>query len=902
MAFVERSSKLDVLKRSLADCWDGRGGVVMITGAVGTGKSELLRTFARHAVQSGATYFGATAARAERELALGVLDQLLVRADLPADQARRAARLLEDGGLTATLHESETEAVQQVNAPVLHGLTETLLGMATRAPLLIAVDDVHNADVASLQCLMYLIRRAVRSRVLLVVTEATWARQPRPMFRADLLSQPHCRQLRIHPLSQHGVASVLAERLGRAGTSELATACHQISGGNPLILGALVEDSLATGRQTPEPAVGDAFGQAVLSCLYRSDATILDLARVLAVLGEPAPPALIGELLGVDEASATRTMDTATEAALLEGGQFRHPRARAAVLDAMEPTERVSLHERAAAVLYKNGAPAEVVARHKVAANRVGASWSVPVLREAAEHALQSDATSLALGCLRLAERASGDETERTAIRFALVRAKWRLDPATAERHIADLLAAIEAGHLTGRHAVALADYLLWHGRVDEAVALLDRVDQALAPGDSDTAIALYGARARQAFIAPGQAVHDGRRTRPLPSIGGATTGNLALRAAGLIDTLMADGPVEEIVDDAECILQQARLDDAAGHPILIALEALTYADCLDRAASWCDPLLREAEARKAPTWCAILSAVRAMISFRQGDLVAAERHARASLSHTTAKSLGVLIGIPLSVLVRTATMAGEHEQAMTHLNMPVPATMLDTRYGLLYLRARGHRYLAGGNHQAAVADFELCRDLMVKWRLDLPGLVPWRTDLAEAALACSETATAQDLIQEQLARLDSRNARTRGITLRLLATTLDVGHRRAVLHDAVEVLRDSGDQLELARAKEVHGDRTGLTIRAAQAARRVGDGVRRFSHPDPGMLAEITELSDAERRVAELAAQGHTNRQIAHRLYVTVSTVEQHLTKVYRKLRINRRTDLPLKLLQSLD
>ncbi|MFD0428400.1 helix-turn-helix transcriptional regulator [Streptomyces zhihengii] len=59
-----------------------------------------------------------------------------------------------------------------------------------------------------------------------------------------------------------------------------------------------------------------------------------------------------------------------------------------------------------------------------------------------------------------------------------------------------------------------------------------------------------------------------------------------------------------------------------------------------------------------------------------------------------------------------------------------------------------------------------------------------------------------------------------------------------------------------------------------------------------------IVDLSDAERRVASLAAQGCTNREIARKLFVTVSTVEQHLTRVYRKLRINSRSDLPASLL----
>lgn len=57
------------------------------------------------------------------------------------------------------------------------------------------------------------------------------------------------------------------------------------------------------------------------------------------------------------------------------------------------------------------------------------------------------------------------------------------------------------------------------------------------------------------------------------------------------------------------------------------------------------------------------------------------------------------------------------------------------------------------------------------------------------------------------------------------------------------------------------------------------------------------TVLSDAELRVAELAARGHTNREIAGRLYITVSTVEQHLTRVYRKLQVDGRIDLQIRL-----
>ena len=69
--------------------------------------------------------------------------------------------------------------------------------------------------------------------------------------------------------------------------------------------------------------------------------------------------------------------------------------------------------------------------------------------------------------------------------------------------------------------------------------------------------------------------------------------------------------------------------------------------------------------------------------------------------------------------------------------------------------------------------------------------------------------------------------------------------------------------------------------------------GAGRRAEPDGTGSGDPTQLSDAERKVAELAVRGLTNREIARRLYITVSTVEQHLTRVYRKLGVRRRVDL---------
>ncbi|HEX2313671.1 MAG TPA: helix-turn-helix transcriptional regulator, partial [Thermomonospora sp.] len=143
-----------------------------------------------------------------------------------------------------------------------------------------------------------------------------------------------------------------------------------------------------------------------------------------------------------------------------------------------------------------------------------------------------------------------------------------------------------------------------------------------------------------------------------------------------------------------------------------------------------------------------------------------------------------------------------------------------------------------------------------------------------------------------------------RGVTLRLLAAAGPPEDRRRLVNEAVAVLRECGDRLGLAQALADLGDvhraagedgKADVTLRQARhMARLCGVETLVTGVPAAPAAVEVTgELSDAELRVAELAAHGLTNRQIAGKLYITVSTVEQHLTRVYRKLAVGRRTDL---------
>jgi DNA-binding CsgD family transcriptional regulator len=395
------------------------------------------------------------------------------------------------------------------------------------------------------------------------------------------------------------------------------------------------------------------------------------------------------------------------------------------------------------------------------------------------------------------------------------------------------------------------------------------------------------------------------------------------LRAPATLATVLRFGPRGHIVTEAERVLQGCWLDDTTVHALQLALLALMYADNQERAAHWCDLLLGEAAARQAPSWHGMFAAVRAEIALRQGELPAAEAHARSAFSLISEHGWGVTIGGPLGTLVRAATAIGNYDQAAKALTMPVPDAMLQTRWGLWYLHARGTYHLAVDQPQAALSDFLTCGELMTEWNIDLPALIPWRSEAAHVYVRLGQDPQARKLAKAQLGRPGAQRSRTHGISLRALAACTELRHRPNLLQKASEELLASGDKLEFARALADLGDtyhllgdseRARMTVRRARhiAKECPSESLRSRLFPSwmdqpggpapepEGTEAELTALSDAERRVAKLAAMGHTNREIARKLYITVSTVEQHLTRVYRKLKVHRRSDLPLQLQPS--
>jgi len=927
MILVDRDREIVALSGLFRDCTQGKGIVAVIRGPVASGKTTLLQAFAEQAVAGGAIFLGAVASRAERSLPLSILDQLFRGSLLPATIASQIAELMEGRVLIGMPKESEPEVVSPNMARVFEGLLKLLVELSEGQPVVIAVDDMQYADVASLQCLSYLVRRAGTSRILTVLTECTQTLPADRLLHAEILRQGNCHCIPLAPLSPSSVASLLGRHLDSEAAQHLASACHAMTGGNPFLVNALGEDSCVPADGSPARLVPrSAFSSAIVACLHRYEPKMVELAQAVAVLAESATPCLLGELLEISPMSATQGIDALSTSGLLESGHFRHEVARQAVLDHMTDDERAAMHGRAARMLYRIGAAPAVLAGHIVAADRLEARWTVPVLKEAAERAVADGEANRAIGYLRRAASECVDEGQSATIRFALACTEWPIDPECAARHLSELVTDAREGRLDSECMGKLAYYLLWFGDTHNATEILAALDIAREDTTSEKAgfqIRHMTIRSPVDFLYPDvarRARHVGTGTehtaRDTEHAARVTVHPRSHETRPLPSVLKNDGEVTVVA--AERILQGRGLNDPALASVTSALMALICEDMLDRAAFWCKVMLRESEAsRGSPLWRAVLTGFWAMIETRWGNLPTAETHARSALALLTEKAWGVAIGGPISSLLLTTTASRKHEDAAAYLRMQVPEAMFGTPYGLLYLYGRGEYYLATGRAQAALADFQDCGYRMIAWGLDLPSLVPWRTKAAEAYLVMGNSRKARELSTEQLALVGSRSTRTRGITLRALALTSHPRRRTGLLRESAELLRDSGARLELAytftELSNAHlalgeGGRAHWAARQARIlAERCGAQALRNTisikttdldqrEPVNGVDTRLlTQLSDAERRVAMLAAYGYTNRQIANRLYITVSTVEQHLTRAYRKLGVTGRAELPI-------
>ncbi|MFJ1748192.1 AAA family ATPase [Streptomyces sp. NPDC088116] len=899
-----------------------QGCVIALHGGPGTGKTTLLRRFREQAAESGALFLAATGFRNERSVPFATIEQLTYSSGIPEEARAAVARLWEQG---VPRDASDSDHVGR-----LRDLTSVLEAVAREKPLVIAVDDVLYADALSQACLLHLARRAQSSGIVIVMTSGqTEVRAEGTPERSDFLGVPGCRMRDILLLPEAEVRQLLEGELGAETAEETHTAVHRVSGGNPALVQALVRDHRTSLRTPPEHAaavggdavVGEAFERSYLGRLLRHP-HLMSCVRALAVLDRSSTPARIGQLLDRCPDRVAVEIAELESAGLLEGGWFRHPAARRAVMGAPECAK---LHSRAAGILRAEGAPVTTVAEHLVAGDGVLDDTEVAVLLRASRQLLGEGRADAALRCLRLADRAELDEPRRVEIIRALVGALWCVNPAAAEPEASRLMSAMRSGALDARDIHGLIAWLLWFGRAKEAgeaIAHLMNLFDPRSPSDREqltatrTVVAHFGPALLSALPEsdPPSGELDTMAAAHLEYAARASIGQLSA-PAGRRELLPLPADLDETVGGAALppMVRDRRIfwDRDA-----LALLELIQHGRLDLADKLCGALLARLPVGGSPARHAIFLSIHARVAVQRGDMTAAAARAAGALEHLPHHGWGVVVGSPLSTLVHAYTAMGRHEVAASYLEYPVPEEMFQSTIGLFYLVARGYHSLATGRAYAALNDFTACSPMAEQWRSSSRHLLGWRTGAAEAYLAIGKPHRARPLVERELAVIDPGPSTFRGNALRVLAAASPPDQRETLLGQAVDVLRQSDNRLALAQAladlSQSHADngrsQEAHTLRqeAQQLSHHQGDrtslqpewtaGQDRTATVPPADAPEgvdRTLLSNAEWRVAVLASEGKSNRQIARHLYITVSTVEQHLTRVYRKLSVRRRAEL---------
>ncbi|MFD6289427.1 AAA family ATPase [Streptomyces sp. NPDC060205] len=628
---------------------------------------------------------------------------------------------------------------------------------------------------------------------------------------------------------------------------------------------------------------------------------------------------LLGAVTDADPARVTGWLTAMTRLGILRAGgdgrpRYAHPLLRDAVLSGWPVARRRAAHRRAAEVMLRRGERAEVVAGQLLRADAVGEPWVTGVLLDASAIAVHDGRTADALPYLRRAL----DEPLPDDHRQRLLTELGSLEYATV-RSSAGIPRLAEAVRLPGvpqdrvRAAVALGTALAGRGEARAAVDVLRSLDSQLT-GHPDLARTLQIASAllSDQDHEIRQEVYRWLRENAdrSPRLVGTAGQALLVRYEATAGLLAADAAMKRV----RALL--AEPVEPLAEPFLLGTAAAVaqWADELEEA----ERLVGRGLARQRPS---LLHPMHRALLNVGADLAAARGdYARLLTGPDARPSPGARLG-PGNGQAHAVIALVETGRAVEARRLAGGFDLREAKDSWevnRFLYARGVLRAAGGDPAGALDDFLECGRRQSARDVVSPVVTPWRTAAAECRLALGRPREALELAEEELRLAQVWNTpRPVGRALRVLG--LATGGRRGLelADQAVRVLRDApadvpldtelipaliaqGRQLtaagERARARDClreaaeRAERLGAVRLRADAEQVLREGgARRTTTALTGSAA----LTGSERRIAELAADGRTNTEIAELLHLARRTVETHLTSTYRKLGIRRRGEL---------
>jgi len=942
---VGRADELAALVSALGGLEPSRSSWAQVTGEPGIGKTRLLAELRRIAEQRGALVLVGRGAELEHDVPFGIvvdaLDDYLGALGEERLAQRCGSCLAELRPLFPALSGAGPAAPRRTadeRYRVYRAFRSLLQRLAEPAPLLLVLDDLHWADAASIELVSFLLRHPPEARVLAVLawrpTHALGL-QLGDTLAVSARDEPGT-AVRLTSLRKEELAELLDESVG---PGEIA-ALHRASGGNPFYAQAL---ALATKRgnrsTTPgdvpldEGAVPGAVAVAVRYELAALSRTAGIVARGAAVAGEPFEADLAARCSGLADAEAVVGLDELLARGVVREHEsprrfaFRHPIVRRAVYDSAGAAWRLTAHARAAAALAERGAPIVSIAHH-VASSAVPGDLAAADLLVRAALEVVPHAPASATTWLDVAESVIPSRAEVADTRIALSTARARVACV-----LGDLSAARDA------FEVALGLVPAGDARRAQLVAGCAGVEHGLGRfGDARERLlaALPGTQlADEAALCVELAVSS---LYTLDVDAASAWADRAATAAKGVDRLL-EGTARALVAFARATGEKGEHDEpyGAGRD-----RADAAADILDRLGDeevatrldalyylgWAERLFEQyvaadrhlgrasavADAGGGSQWLVPTLVEHAKVLAVLGQVPEASRRAATAVGAARVARVDLLLMLALTAQIAVSAAAGEIGAA---LSAGAEALTLCAE-GADYHAANVHRQLAlahldGGDPERFLAEIAACGDVDAELAQD--GMDCRLTEArCVAELALGRPGAAADLAERtrQLAA-GRRLPASYGFAERALARVSGRADPAGALERArraVALFDGCGSHLEAARTRVLVAELlvscgqldAGLAecsaasaelaaLGAELAASRARLAARRMRRAGARATRGPTVLSVREHEVADLVAEGHTNREIAARLSISENTVESHVGRILAKLGVPSRS-----------
>jgi DNA-binding NarL/FixJ family response regulator len=903
---------------------------IAISGEPGIGKTTVWRCGIAEARRRGQHVLSCRPAQSEEWLSFSALGDLLevvpdsILAELPSVQraALDAALLKSTAGPTAAHRRALSLAV-----------TRIVRDLARTEPVVIGVDDAQWLDAPTADVLAFAARRLGDARVLILVTTRSDATEPLPFAVGCALRDDQVLRLRLGPLTPDPLHELIQERTGIVLSRPELLRLHGASGGNPFyaIETARLLVAFGAGPALDEPLpVPGSLAELVTARVRALPERTREALLVASALAHPTVDQVRAAMGGDETACAGVAgpgddgsgglLDSAEESGIVDirdaSIRFTHPLFSSAIYSNTSSVRRRRLHRRLSDIVDD----AEERAWHLGLAVHGPDDAVAAALEEAARAAQARGAVRGAARLWELANRRTPCTDPCNASRRGVAAATSLFvagDARRARSMLEEVIGGMTAGRQRAQARLWLATILFYEhsspaaaqlcrqalaetggdlplraalhlraswfadhdteGRVRDAEAAAEILDSGQVPVHPDTLACALLARSYYRFLAGrGIGTEDLRRARRLLSPCGrswewAWAQSLHYHWAKVLDVRQAH---------ATCAALRARAaetgeESGAAHTLFHLAESECWLGNLRQAAAHAAKAATAFEQTGQRRWRGLGLYIRALPAAYLGEVDAARAAAEQGLDIAMSEEDNYLAALHLGVLGFAALSVHDFAAADRHLSR---ADELTAAIGLA--EPARHRF-HGDYVEAVVARGELERAAAIQRRLEA------RAQRAPYPWLQIVTARGRALIAAARGDLDAAASACERALHDVAAAGLPFEHARTLLI-AGRIRRRRREKL-LARQAFLRSCELFDGLGAAAWSAHTATELRRLGL----RRAAPHELTPGEERVAQMVAQGLTNREVGAALCVSEKTVEANLSRIFLKLGIRSRRDL---------